>query len=256
MLVVHYAGQPAQVEQLAAAAGVGLERVVEDAAHAVGTWVGERPVGTISAATCFSFYATKNLPIGEGGMVTTADPRLAGYVQRARLHGMDRDAWKRYRPGSAWRYEVDLVGLKANMTDLQAAIGRGQLLHLRAWQRRREELARRYDRQLAGITGIRVPARPADGRHAWHLYVIGLDPAIDRDTVMRELARRGVSCSVHFTPLHQLACYRHLAGPGEGWLPNADAAAGSILSLPLYPSLSDRQLDLVCRELASLCRGP
>src|SRR6266498_2073832 len=138
MLVLHFAGAPAPVAALAAAAGLPIDRVVEDAAHALGTTVGDAEVGTISRATCFSFYATKNLPIGEGGMITTADPDLAASVRRARLHGMSADAWQRYLPGGSWRYTVDEAGLKANPTDLQAAIGRAQLRHLAGWQRRRE----------------------------------------------------------------------------------------------------------------------
>jgi dTDP-4-amino-4,6-dideoxygalactose transaminase len=171
MLVLHFAGAPAPVAELAVAAGLPLDRVVEDAAHAVGGWVGERQVGTISAATCFSFYATKNLPIGEGGMLTTADGRLADWVRVARLHGMSRDAWKRYLPGADWRYRVELDGLKANLTDVQAAIGRAHLAHLGAWQERRGELAERYDKRLAEVPGVAAPWRPvpAQGRHAWHL---------------------------------------------------------------------------------------
>ena len=111
MVVLHFAGYPAPVEELATAAGLPLARVIEDAAHALGARVGERAVGSISAATCFSFYATKNLPIGEGGMVTTDDDDVADFVRRTRLHGMSRDAWKRYLPGSGWRYAVDDIGI-------------------------------------------------------------------------------------------------------------------------------------------------
>src|SRR6266540_37349 len=137
---VHAIVHAGLVPVLADVAGLPLGRVVEDAAHALGTLVGTRPVGTVSAATCFSFYATKNLPIGEGGMVTTDDPAIADHVRRARLHGMSRDAWKRYLPGSTWRYDVGVAGLKANMTDLQAAIGRAQLRRFAGWQDRRAQL--------------------------------------------------------------------------------------------------------------------
>src|SRR5947199_1185127 len=171
MLVLHDGGYPAPLRELADAAGLPLDRVIEDAANALGTRVGDEQVGTISAATCFSFYATKNLPIGEGGMITTANPDLAERVRRGRLHGMSRDAWKRYLPGNGWRYSVDEPGLKANMTDVQAAIGRAQLPHLPAWQARREGLAARYDQELGDVEGIAPAARPARGRHAWHLYV-------------------------------------------------------------------------------------
>jgi dTDP-4-amino-4,6-dideoxygalactose transaminase len=254
MVVLHFAGYPAPVEELAAAAGLPLARVVEDAAHAIGTWVGDRPVGTISAATCFSFYATKNLPIGEGGMVTTTDPAMADFVRCARLHGMSRDAWKRYLPGSGWRYAVLTEGLKANMTDVQAAIGRAQLHRFEGWQARRVELARRYEANLAGIPGIRPAARPASGRHAWHLYVAQLEPGygLGRDVLVEGLAARGVDCSVHFIPLHHQPYFRRLLGDQIGHFPAADAAFERIVSLPFYPSLRDHQVDRVCEAIADL----
>src|SRR6266508_912587 len=164
MLVLHFAGAPAPVAELAAAAGLPLDRVVEDAAHALGTSVGDHQVGTLSSATCFSFYATKNLPIGEGGMLTTADAGLAEWLRGARLHGMSRDAWRRYLPGANWRYRVEADGLKANMTDVQAAIGRAQLGHLGGWQERRRELAERYDKHLAQLPGVTAPWRPRPRR--------------------------------------------------------------------------------------------
>jgi dTDP-4-amino-4,6-dideoxygalactose transaminase len=257
MVVLHFAGYPAQVDELAAAAGLPLGRVVEDAAHAVGTWVGERPVGALSAATCFSFYATKNLPIGEGGMVTTNDTQVAEQVRVSRQHGMSRDAWRRYLPGGGWRYTIEGSGLKANMTDLQAAIGRAQLLHLPAWQRRRDELASRYDRGLLSVPGLRTPPLPADGRHAWHLYVLQVDRAfgLGRDEVIAGLAERGIDCSVHFIPLHHQPYFIDLLGDGlAGQFPAADAAFERILSLPLHPGLTNNEVDRVCEALVEL--GP
>ena len=260
MVVLHFAGYPASVEELAAAAGLPLTRVIEDAAHGLGTLVGgaegtsERSVGTISKATCFSFYATKNLPIGEGGMVTTSDPALADFVRRARLHGMSRDAWKRYLPGNGWRYAVETAGLKANMTDVQAAIGRAQLRRLEVYQARRAALADRYERNLTRVPGIRPAARPASGRHAWHLYVIQVEPdfGIARDVLVERLAERGVDCSVHFIPLHHQPYFRALLGGRTDNFPVADAAFERIVSLPLYPSLSDHSVDQVCEAIADL----
>jgi dTDP-4-amino-4,6-dideoxygalactose transaminase len=255
MVVLHFAGFPARVGELAAAAGLPLDRVVEDAAHAVGTWVGERPVGALSAATCFSFYATKNLPIGEGGMITTDDPQVADQVRRSRQHGMSRDAWKRYLPGGGWRYTIEGSGLKANMTDPQAAIGRAQLLHLPVWQQRRDQLASRYDRGLLGIPGLRTPPWPADGRHAWHLYVLQIEPAfgLDRDHVIAGLATRGIDTSVHFIPLHHQPYFVGLLGDElAGQFPAADDAFERIVSLPLHPGLTDDEIDRVCETLAEL----
>jgi dTDP-4-amino-4,6-dideoxygalactose transaminase len=257
MLVLHFAGAPAPVAELAAAAGLPLQRVVEDAAHALGTAVGGAPVGTIARATCFSFYATKNLPIGEGGMLTTADAGLAEWLRGARLHGMSRDAWRRYLPGSGWRYSVEVDGLKANLTDLQAAIGRAQLGHLAGWQARRRELAERYDGHLAELPGLAAPwrPRPQQGRHAWHLYVprVGHGFGLGRDALVAELARRGIDCSVHFIPLHHQPWFRRRWGEAlEAGFPGADAAFPEIVSLPLYPGLADGDVDRVCGAIAEL----
>jgi dTDP-4-amino-4,6-dideoxygalactose transaminase len=252
-VVLHFAGHPAPVTELAEAAGLPLDRVIEDAAHAIGTRVDGRAVGGISAAACFSFYATKNLPIGEGGMVTTDDAELADYIRRARLHGMSRDAWKRYLPGNSWRYSVDEIGLKANMTDLQAAIGLAQLPELSGWQRRREEIVDRYDALLGEVPGIVRPARPATGRHSWHLYVIRVTPefGMSRDELIVRLAEAGVDCSVHFIPMHQQPYLQTLPWVHPRHFPVAEATFQQYLSLPLYPDLSDAQVDRVCAEIAA-----
>jgi perosamine synthetase len=255
LVAMHFAGHPAPVREMAEAAGLPLARVVEDAAHALGAVAGEQVVGTISAATCFSFYATKNLPIGEGGMVTTADPAIDAFLRRARLHGMSRDAWKRYLPGTGWRYDVDVAGLKANMTDVQAAIGRAHLRRFPEWQARRRQLAERYDRQLADVPGIQPGPRPGTGRHAWHLYTVRVRPAfgIDRDALSAELAARGIDCSVHFIPTHRQPYFLRLLGVDLATaFPGADEVFSEILSLPLYQSLSIREVDRVCAAIAGL----
>ena len=242
--------------ELADAAGLPTRLVVEDAAHALGTFVGDRPVGALSRAACFSFYATKNLPIGEGGMVTTDDDRLAEALRRGRLHGLSTDAWRRRLPGSAWRYAVEEPGLKANMTDVQAAIGLAQLGHLDAWQRRRTELAARYTEHLQRIPGIAVPQPPPSGRHAWQLYTVRVRPeyGIGRDELVVRLAERGIGTSVHFSPLHRLGYFRRTALLPPGGLPGADALFPQLLSLPLHPALADDEVDHVCAALAEPAR--
>jgi dTDP-4-amino-4,6-dideoxygalactose transaminase len=258
MVALHFAGHPAAVEEVAAAAGLPLDRMVEDAAHAAGTMSGRRLVGALSAATCFSFYATKNLPIGEGGMVTTNLADVADYVRRCRLHGISRDAWQRHKPGSAWRYTVDHVGLKANMTDVQAAIGRAQLQRFGQYQARRAAIVARYDQGLAGIPGLRLPARPADGGHAWHLYVVQVLPefGVSRDELIAGLAERGIECSVHFIPNHQQPYLRELLeeGTDPARFPGAEAVSQRNVSLPLYPALRDDQVDRVCEAIAEVSR--
>ncbi|MGI5193032.1 DegT/DnrJ/EryC1/StrS family aminotransferase [Streptomyces sp. CA-288835] len=254
MMALHYAGAPAPVAALAEAARLSLTHVVEDAAHALGTSVGDRPVGSLSRATCFSFYATKNLPIGEGGMVTTEDPELAVRLRRARLHGMSADAWRRMLPGGRWRYTVEDAGLKANMTDVQSGIGRAQLRHLDDWQRRRHALAARYEAALAVVPGIKPLDLPGPGRHARHLHVVRVleEYGISRDELVDELAERGISTSVHFIPLHHMPYFQRTAVTPLGGLPGADELFPQLLSLPLYPSLTERDVDRVCEELARL----
>jgi dTDP-4-amino-4,6-dideoxygalactose transaminase len=252
MVVVHFGGAPAPIHEMAAAANLPLTRVIEDAAHAIGTKVRDQWVGSISAATCFSFYATKNLPIGEGGMITTEDPELADRMRQIRLHGMSRDAWKRYLPGSGWRYEVDVAGIKANMTDVQAAIGRAQLKQFPAWQERRVQVAQEYDQRLSRIDGLRTPGWPEEGLHAWHLYVIRVEPefGIDRDRFISLLSERGVDCSVHFIPLHHQPYFqRMLANEANQAFPAADAVFPTIVSLPFYPGLTEDMLDRICEEI-------
>ncbi|MFF7277773.1 DegT/DnrJ/EryC1/StrS family aminotransferase [Streptomyces griseorubiginosus] len=252
MMVLHYTGAPAPVAELAEAAGLPLARVVEDAAHALGATVGERPVGSVSRATCFSFYATKNLPIGEGGMVTTEDPQLADRIRRARLHGMSADAWRRALPGGSWRYTVDEAGLKANMTDVQAAIGRAQLRHLDHWQERRDALAAQYTAALAAVPGLEPLRSPAPGRHARHLQVVRVTESYGtgRDELVERLAEHGIGTSVHFIPLHHMPYFRRSAIIPAGGLPGADALFPQLLSLPLYPHLPERSVDRVCAHLA------
>ncbi|MEY9964993.1 dTDP-4-amino-4,6-dideoxygalactose transaminase [Streptacidiphilus sp. MAP12-16] len=257
MMVMHYGGAPAPLGELAEAAGLPMRRVVEDAAHALGTYVGDRPVGALSQAACFSFYATKNLPIGEGGMVTTDDGDLAESVQRARLHGMSADAWRRHLPGGRWQYTVDDAGLKANMTELQASIGRAQLHHLSDWQHRREDLAAHYTSRLRAVPGLALPSAPPEGRHAWHLYAVRVMDhyGMHRDELVARLAEQGIGTSVHFIPLHHLWYFRRSALRPPSGLPGADGLFPQLLSLPLHPGLTEDEVDRVCDALAGLARG-
>jgi perosamine synthetase len=257
VVVVHLGGLPTDVAAIADAAGVDLDHVIEDAAHALGTVVGETPVGTISRATCLSFYATKNLPIGEGGMITTDDDDLADRLRVRRLHGMSRDAWRRYLPGGGWRYDVEADGLKANLTDLQAAIGRAQLRHFGQTQARRASVAERYDRRLQDVPGLGLPARPGTGRHAWHLYAVRVLPdyGVDRDTLSELLRDRGIGTSVHFIPVHQLSWYRHKCVLPGGGFPGADEVFERTLSLPMDQVISDDEVDAVCSALVEIGGG-
>lgn len=248
LTVCDLGGYPVDHAALADAAGLGYERVVVDAAHGPGGAIGRAAAATAPLATCLSFYATKNLPIGEGGAVATYDEEFAAWLRSARLHGMSRDAWRRYLPGGSWRYDVPEVGLKANLTDLQAAIGRAQLAALPFWQAERARIVSWYDAALADVVAdgrVRQPRRP-DG-HSFHLYQIRVP---DRDAVIGRLTEAGIGTSVHFIPVHHLSGYQAVLGAAEcAAVPVTERVAEGLLSLPLYPGMTDSQVDLVVGRL-------
>ncbi|GGU97011.1 spore coat polysaccharide biosynthesis protein SpsC [Actinomadura cremea] len=254
MIVQNQGGYPVDVPALAEAAGLDRTRIIEDAAHGPGAARDGAPVGSASFAACFSFYATKNMPIGEGGAVASSDQEFADRVRAMRLHGMSKDSWRRYLPGGSWRYDVKTVGLKANMTDVQAAIGRAQLAALPGWQRRRAEIVAAYDAALAGLPGLVLPQRELAGiTHAWHLYQVRVP---DRDAVSAELEEAGVATSVHFIPAHQMAAYQEILGADEcASVPVTERISGELLSLPLYPGLTSDQVDRVVSALAGALRS-
>ena len=259
MVVQHMAGYPLDSAELAAAAGIDVSNVVEDAAHGLGATLRGRAVGTGARAVCFSFYATKNLPIWDGGAVTTDDEELADRLRRVRLHGMSQDAWRRYHRSGTWAYTVDDSGMKANFTDVQAAVGREQLRSLPGWQQRRRDIAARYDELLTPIGGLRLPPRPDPGpradRHAWHLYIVRVREGFgrSRDDLVDALAAAGIGTSVHFIPVHHQPYFRRLLGPTEASsTPVADAVFPTLLSLPMHPGLTDPDIARVADTLAAL----
>jgi perosamine synthetase len=248
ILPVLFAGQPCDIDAiLALGRRLGLP-VVEDAAHALPAAFGGRRVGTIGDITCFSFYVTKTITTGEGGMAVTADDRYAERMRVMRLHGMSRDAWKRYAKGGSWSYEILAPGYKYNLTDLAAAIGLPQLARSDAFQARREEIAARYQEGLGDEPSLELP-QARDGRsHAWHLYVVQLvaeRTRLSRDEFIRELAARDIGTSVHFIPLHLHPYYRDKYGYRAEDFPQALAAFHRIVSLPLYPKMRDEDVDRV-----------
>jgi perosamine synthetase len=169
---------------------------------------------------------------------------------------MSRDAWRRYDRSGSWRYSVEDAGMKANFTDLQAAIGREQLRHLTSWQQRRSAIAARYDAHLGGVRGLELPPRPTADTHAWHLYIVRIDHrafGMDRDTVSERLAEAGIGTSVHFIPVHHLPYFRNLLGLEACCeLAAADRIFPQLLSLPMHPGLTDSDVDRACEALAGL----
>ncbi|MEE9253508.1 MAG: DegT/DnrJ/EryC1/StrS family aminotransferase [Pseudomonadales bacterium] len=257
ILPVHVAGLPCEMKPLIDIARKRKLLVVEDAAHAIGAREGRRPIGSIGDLTCFSFYATKNLTAGEGGMVTTRRRRLAERIRLLSLHGLSQGAWERYSRSGSWRYDVLEVGFKYNMSDLAAGIGLAQLAKFRTMQARRRRLARRYTQSLRCLEALDLPVERAGATHAWHLYIVRLRTGvlrISRARVIECLARKGIGTSVHFLPLHLQSHYRTTYGYRRGSFPNAERESGRAISLPLYPGLSDTDQDRVVEVLADIER--
>ena len=248
IIPVHYAGQPCEMDEILEIAKRHNLLVIEDAAHAVAAEYKGKKVGTIGDATCFSFYATKNLVTGEGGMVTTDDEKLAEKIRVLSLHGMSRDAWKRYTAAGSWYYEVIYPGYKYNMADIQASLGLHQLRKLAHFQRRREKIAEAYNEAFAGLDTIEIPFVKPDIKHDWHLYVIKLvleKLKIDRAQFIEALKQEGIGTSVHFIPVHLHPYYRETFGFKKGDFPVAEEAYERVVSLPLYPKMSDEDVERV-----------
>ena len=251
VIPVHIGGHSCRMDEITEHCARAGARVVEDAAHAFpGTFAG-RPLGTIGEAGVFSFYATKTLTTGEGGMIVTDDDALARRMSIMRLHGIDREVWDRYtssRP--SWEYQVVEAGYKYNMPDILAAIGRVQLEKSASSTRRRREIAGAY---LSGLTGrdyLRLPN--ASNESSWHLFIIRIDPerlTIDRDEFIRRLAECGIGTSVHYIPLHVMPYYRDRYGLRAEDFPVSLKAYQTAISLPIYPGLHEESVQRVIREV-------
>jgi dTDP-4-amino-4,6-dideoxygalactose transaminase len=257
IMPVHYAGHPADLDpiyDIACHRGLG---VIEDAAHALPARYKGRPIGSGKNPVSFSFYATKNLTTGEGGMLTGA-PELLARARTLGLHGMSRDAWKRYGPGGSWFYQVGEPGFKYNMTDIQAAMGLAQLRKLNRFQQRRREVVEFYNGAFGDVDALEIPVERPDVEHAWHLYVLRLRPEalrISRDRFIEELTERKIGTSVHFIPIHLHPFYQQKYGLLPAAFPVAFDSYQRMLSLPLHPLLSDQDVsDVVAAVLDVVSR--
>jgi perosamine synthetase len=257
VIAVHVAGRPLQIERLVTMLGPGIP-VVEDAAHSFPSRIGgpNGPLaGTIGRVGVFSFYATKTITTGEGGMLVTADEELANRARQMSLHGISRNAWNRYTAAGSWYYEIEAAGFKYNMTDLAAAIGIVQLGRAEELLEARRALQARYAAAIAASAVrdlVEPPVDEPDRSHAWHLYIIRLRLerlAVDRDEVMRRLQAAGIGASVHFIPLHRHPYYRERWGTRAEDYPGAEAEFPRVISLPIWPGMADQDVDRVVDAL-------
>jgi dTDP-4-amino-4,6-dideoxygalactose transaminase len=264
IMPVHYGGQACDLQAIYEIAARHGLFVVEDAAHGIATEYRGRRIGAAfderwerprGRATVFSFYATKNLATGEGGMLTTDDPALAERCRRLSLHGMSRDAWQRYTSSGSWYYEVVEPGYKQNMTDVQASVGIHQLRRIDEFTAIRQRYAAIYDAAFADVPEIRLPRRHSDRNHTFHLYPVWFDSArlsIGRDEVIEHLTRCNIGTSVHFIPVHVHPYYRDRYGYRPSDFPTAFRLYSGLVSLPLYPAMHEEDLASVHRAVRAV----
>jgi perosamine synthetase len=264
IVAVHYAGLMLDVDALRALAGRHRLWVVEDAAHAFpAAWrpspssAWQRCGDRTSDVACFSFYANKTITTGEGGMAVTADERLAERMRVMSLHGLSRDAWRRYQKGGSWNYDIVAPGFKYNMTDVAAALGLPQLRRAEALRLEREAVARRYLAGFAGLESIELPPAPPDRVHSWHLFAVRLRLealTVSRAQFVEALGERGVQCSVHWKPLHLHPYYVETYGYAADHCPVAAGTWPRLLSLPIFPGMRDEEIAYVVDTVRNLCR--
>jgi perosamine synthetase len=255
IIPVDFGGQPCDYDAIFEIARRHGLRVIEDAAHALPASYKGRKVGTFSDVTCFSFYATKTITTGEGGMATTENPEWADRMRMMSLHGISKDAWKRYTAEGSWYYEVHSPGYKYNLTDPAAALGLVQLTKCERFRDERSLIAEKYDAGFADLAEIERPIVSPDREHARHLYVIQLNLdrlRIDRNGFIEALKENGIGTSVHFIPLHLHPFYRNTFGYRSQDFPNASAVFKRIVSLPIYPKMAATDVERVVETVRSI----
>ncbi|MEZ4441052.1 MAG: DegT/DnrJ/EryC1/StrS family aminotransferase [Polyangiaceae bacterium] len=255
IIPVHFAGQACDLDPIIELARSKGAVVIEDAAHALPASYKGRNIGTVGDITCFSFYATKTLATGEGGMATTANEDWANRMRVMALHGISKDAWKRYTAEGSWYYEIVAPGYKYNMTDVAAALGVVQLERLDEMLARRRQIADRYRVAFGDVDALDVLDTHPDRDHSWHLFVVKLDPEqldVDRNGFIDLLKEQGIGSSVHFIPLHRHPYYRDTYGYVPTDLPVANAVYERSVSLPIYSAMTDAEVQRVIDTVTML----
>lgn len=246
IIPVHVAGQPCEMDRVLEIAKRFNLKVIEDAAHALSAKYKERVIGRIGDIAAFSFYVTKSITTGEGGMVTTDDDEYAEMIRTMSLHGISKDAWKRYTSEGSWYYEILRAGYKYNMTDIASAIGIHQLRKCDWFYEKRKEIAQMYTRAFKEMEEIQEPVVKPYIQHAWHLYIIQLNLeklTIDRARFIQEMKNRNIGTSVHFIPLHMHPYYRKMYGYKPEDFSGAKYVYERIVSLPIYPKMKKKDVE-------------
>jgi dTDP-4-amino-4,6-dideoxygalactose transaminase len=255
IIPVHFAGRPAEMAKILHLAKKYNLKIIEDAAHAIGSEYKERKIGAIGDVTCFSFHPIKNMTTGEGGMITTNDDNITKFVKLLRFHGISKEAWSRYSKEGLPFYEVVACGYKYNMMDIQAALGIHQLRKVDKFNQKRQILAYAYDKSLKGVKELILPPVECKyGKHSWHLYIICLkteELTIDRNQFIIELKKRHIGCGIHFNAVHLQPYYRRL-GFKRGQLPITEYYSDRIISLPLFPTMKESEVSLVVKAIKEI----
>ncbi|MBW2561052.1 MAG: aminotransferase class I/II-fold pyridoxal phosphate-dependent enzyme, partial [Deltaproteobacteria bacterium] len=252
IIPVHFAGAPADMDRIMDIAERHNLVVIEDAAHALGTWYKGLHAGGFGQTAIFSFHPLKNITAGEGGMITLSNPDFEQRLRLLRFHGIERDAWKRYGKGGNPEYNINEPGFKYNLTDIQAALGLAQLARLEEFNKRRRELANLYRENLAGVKGLDTPEVPPYRHvHAWHLFVVKVT-GMSREAFMKKLAEYNIGYGIHFPAGHRFGYTKERYGIMEERLRETALAADRIVSLPLFPDMEDKDVSYVCEAIREI----
>ena len=255
IIPVHFAGAPVDMDRILGIAERYNLIVIEDAAHAVGTYYKGVHAGGSGHIAIFSFHPIKNITSGEGGMITHSDEKLEKQLRLLRFHGIERDAWKRYGKGGNPEYDIHQPGFKYNLPDMQAALGLAQLSRLNEINCRRAEIAALYRGGLKDSAGLELPGIPEYPHvHAWHLFIIKV-LSMDRGLFMEKLSEYNIGYGLHFPACHLLNYIKKQFGNGEGMLPETERAAGKIISLPLFPDMVDDDVFYVCEAIKEILKS-
>ena len=255
IIPVHFAGAPVDMDRILGIAERYNLIVIEDAAHAVGTYYKGVHAGGFGHIAIFSFHPIKNITSGEGGMITHSDEKLEKQLRLLRFHGIERDAWKRYGKGGNPEYDIHQPGFKYNLPDMQAALGLAQLSRLNEINCRRAEIAALYRGGLKDSAGLELPGIPEYPHvHAWHLFIIKV-LSMDRGLFMEKLSEYNIGYGLHFPACHLLNYIKNQFGNGEGMLPETERAAGKIISLPLFPDMVNDDVSYVCEAITEILKS-